>query len=76
MKAIIYARHNSFENPEDSFYAQLEVCREYAKELRRRARTCERHSGEISRLCIVGIGIRQGVNPIRRAVTVIDRVIL
>ena len=31
MKAIIYARHNSFENPEDSFYAQLEDCREYAK---------------------------------------------
>ena len=31
MKAIIYARHNSFENSEDSFYAQLEDCREYAK---------------------------------------------
>jgi len=32
MKAIIYARHNSFENPEDSFHAQLEDCREFAKE--------------------------------------------
>jgi len=32
MKAIIYERHNSFENPEDSFYARLEDCREYAKE--------------------------------------------
>ena len=32
MKAVIYARHNTPENEEDSFQSQLEDCRKYAKE--------------------------------------------